>query len=179
MNGQLRPNVLVPIVLVAAAAAAVGFFTLMRGTGPTSVPVDAAPISAPRRAPVTPKPAQRATPAKPAAPVRPAVRLKPGLPPTLARALRARPVAVVSLVTPGVSVDTTAAREAAAGARAVGAAFSAVDVTDERAARPYNLMLGVLDAPSVLVFKRPGNLFVRFDGFADLDTVAQAADNAR
>jgi hypothetical protein len=179
MNGQLRPNVLVPIVLVAAVAGAVGFFTLMRGSGPSSVAVDAAPIAAPRRAPVTPKPAQSARPSKPARPARPAVRLKPGLPPTLARALRTRHVAVVSLVTPGASLDTTASREAAAGARAVGAAFATVDVTDERAVRPYNLMLGVLDAPSVLVFERPGNLFVRFDGFADLDTVAQAADNAR
>jgi hypothetical protein len=36
----------------------------------------------------------------------------------------------------------------------------------------------VLDGPAVLVFERPGSLFVRFNGFADRDTVAQAAENA-
>jgi hypothetical protein len=30
----------------------------------------------------------------------------------------------------------------------------------------------------VLVFARPRNLFVRFNGFADRDTVAQAVANA-
>jgi hypothetical protein len=39
-------------------------------------------------------------------------------------------------------------------------------------------MLGVLEAPTVLVFKRPGELYVQLDGFVDLDMVAQAADNA-
>jgi hypothetical protein len=30
----------------------------------------------------------------------------------------------------------------------------------------------------VLVFQRPSNLFIRFNGFVDRDTVAQAAANA-
>jgi hypothetical protein len=38
--------------------------------------------------------------------------------------------------------------------------------------------LGVLPDPSVLVYRRPGDLVARFDGFADRDTVAQAATNA-
>ena len=36
----------------------------------------------------------------------------------------------------------------------------------------------VLDGPAVLVFQRPRTLFVRLNGFADRDTVAQAAANA-
>jgi hypothetical protein len=72
-----------------------------------------------------------------------------------------------------------ASNEAAAGARASGAAFVTVDVSKEREARPFALKLGVLEAPTVLVFKRPGDVFVRLDGFADLDVVAQAAENAR
>ena len=36
----------------------------------------------------------------------------------------------------------------------------------------------VLDGPAVLVFVRPNSLFVRLNGFADHDTVAQAAANA-
>jgi hypothetical protein len=85
---------------------------------------------------------------------------------------------VVSFVTPGAGLDELAAKEAAAGANAVGASFVAVDVGRERQARPYAVMLGALEAPTVLVFKRPGEVFVRLNGFADLDTVAQAADNA-
>ena len=82
------------------------------------------------------------------------------------------------MVTPDSDVDGIATREAAAGARAAGAAFVTVDVTKERGARPFAVELGVVEAPAVLVYKRPGELFVRLDGFADLDTVAQAAENA-
>jgi hypothetical protein len=38
-------------------------------------------------------------------------------------------------------------------------------------------LLGVLPDPAVLVYRRPGDLVARFDGFADRDTVAQAATN--
>ena len=38
--------------------------------------------------------------------------------------------------------------------------------------------LGLLSDPGVLVYRKPGTLAVRIDGFADRDTVAQAADNA-
>lgn len=190
MNGQLRLNVILPIVLLAALAAAIGLFMLSRGSETSTASTDSAlaPLPRPTHAPATtPKTTPKATPAptptKPRAqaPVRPAkpkVRLNPGLPAALNRALTARPVAVVSLVTPDASLDELAAKEAAAGASAAGASFVTVDVGKERQARPFAVMLGVLDAPTVLVFKRPGELFVRLDGFADLDTVAQAADNA-
>ena len=191
MNSQLRLNVILPIVLFATLAMGVGLFTLTRGQG-SSGASNAGLISQPRpaRAPVTPartpqtaeKPTNAAKPkparqAKPKA-AKPVVKLNPGLPPTLARALRSSPVAVVSLITPDSVLDEMAAKEAAAGARAAGAAFVTVDVTREKHARPFAVKLGVLNAPTVLVYKRPGELFVRLDGFADLDTVAQAADNA-
>jgi hypothetical protein len=193
MNGQLRLNVILPIVLLAVLAAAVGLFMLSRGPStateselaplprPTHVPV--APAAKPKTAPKAARPAAKPKPqtrpaVKPVAPARPKVKLKEGLPPALNRALTARPVAVVSFVTPGAGLDQMAAKEAAAGAKAVGASFLTVDVARERQARPYAVMLGTLDAPTVLVFKRPGELFVRLNGFADLDTVAQAADNA-
>jgi hypothetical protein len=189
MNEQLRLHVILPVVVLAAVAAA-GLFLLSRGGGSSSTS-ELTPISLPRKAAPTPaasqrpartkgvKPVQPARAAKPAKPAKPVVRLKPGLPPELARALRAAPVAVVSFVTPDASLDTMAAKEAQAGARAAGAAFVKVDVTSERAAKPFALAHGVVDAPNVLVFKRPGDLFVQLDGFADLDTVAQAVDNAR
>lgn len=188
MNGQLRLNVVLPILLFAVLATGIGLFTLTRGQEtstassdaslsslprPTHTPVAPAPTTAPKAArPAKPKPARPAKPAKPK------VKLIAGLPPALARALTSRSVAVVSLVTPDAGLDEMATMEAAAGARAVGASFVTVDVTRERQARPFAVMLGVLEAPTVLVFKRPGELFVRLDGFADLDMVAQAADNA-
>jgi hypothetical protein len=183
MNGQLRLNVILPIVLFAALAAAVGLFMLSRGPAASTASTDSALAPLPRV--VAPKPAATTKPAaKPAAvkpkakPARPKVTLKAGLPPALKRALTARSVAVVSLVTPDANLDELAAKEAAAGARAAGASFVTVDVGNERSARPFALELGVLEAPTVLVYKRPGDLFVQLGGFVDLDTVAQAADNA-
>ena len=41
-----------------------------------------------------------------------------------------------------------------------------------------NRRYGVLQDPAVLVLRPPGDLIVRIDGFADRDTVAQAAANA-
>ena len=190
MNTQLRLNVILTIVLFAVLAVGVGLFTLTRGQGSSSAADESqlsvihrpAPVSPAKTAkPRTPtKPVQSAKPkpVKPAKPAKPVVKLNAGLPPALARALTSQRVAVVSFVTPDSGIDEMAAMEAAAGARAVGAAFVTVDVSRERSARPFSLMLGVLKAPSVLIFKRPGELFVQLDGFADLDTVAQAADNA-
>jgi hypothetical protein len=184
MNGQLRLNVILPIVVLAALATAAGLFMLSRSGTSDAATTEATPITLPRRAPTPAQPAaptkagKPVKPAKAARPAKPAVRLNPGLPPALARALRKERVAVVSLVTPDASIDDMAAKEAAAGARAAGAAFFTVDVTRERAVKPFALMLGVSDSPNVLVFKRPGELFVQLDGFADLDSVAQAAENA-
>jgi hypothetical protein len=187
MNGQLRLNVILPIVLLAVVGAGLSLFMLSRGAETSTASTDSALAPLPRlHTPKTPtktptkaaRPTKPAQPAKPK-PARPKVKLNAGLPPALARALTARPVAVVAFVTPAATLDEMAAKEAAAGARAGGAAFVTVDVSKEAAARPFALKLGVLEAPTVLVFKRPGNLFVRLDGFADLDVVAQAAENAQ
>jgi len=183
MNGQLRLNVILPIVLLAAAGAALSLFMLSRGAGASTTAVDSvAPLPrvvAPKTPGRTARPAKPSTPEAPPKPARPKVKLNAGLPPALARALTARPVAVVAFVTPHARLDEMAAKEAAAGARAGGASFVTVDVSRERQARPFAVKLGVLEAPTVLVFKRPGDLFVRLDGFTDLDVVAQAAENAK
>ena len=71
--------------------------------------------------------------------------------------------------------------EAAAGARAAGAGFVALDVTTAgRAAEALMLKYDtVFHAPAVLVFRGAGELALQLDGFRDRDTVAQAATNAR
>lgn len=109
-----------------------------------------------------------------------------GMPSALALALRTHKVVVVSLFTPGASVDAMATDEAKHGAATAHAGFVAFSVADEKIVSPLtSLMTGaptpadrVLDGPAVLVFVRPNSLFVRLNGFADRDTVAQAAANA-
>jgi hypothetical protein len=109
-----------------------------------------------------------------------------GMPGSLAVALRANPVVVVALYAPKSSVDAVAREEARQGAGMAGAGFVALNVSDNRVAAPLTALLTgastaadrVLDDPAVLVFQQPKTLFVRFNGFTDRDTVAQAAVNA-
>jgi hypothetical protein len=109
-----------------------------------------------------------------------------GMPSSLALALRSHAVVVVSLYTPGSSVDRMSTDEARRGAQVAHAGFVAFNVADEQVVSPLSSVLTgaptpadrVLDGPAVLVFVRPNSLFVRLNGFADHDTVAQAAANA-
>ncbi len=102
-----------------------------------------------------------------------------GLPVPLARALQDHRVVVVSLYAPNAAVDRLSRAEAEAGAGEVGAGFVALNALERKTTEPLASKLGVLKAPSVLVYTRPAKLFVRLDGFVDVATVAQAADNAR
>jgi hypothetical protein len=126
-----------------------------------------------------PKPAAVAKP-KPAPAAKPKPKLAPlpeGLPAVIGRALRAHPVVVVSVYDPHSKVDAIAMAEAEAGARAVGVGFVALNALSQAQAAPLTQKLGVLPSPTLLIYKRPDQLVSRFDGFADRDTVAQAAQN--
>jgi hypothetical protein len=101
-----------------------------------------------------------------------------GLPLVLSRALAKHPVTVVALYDPSADLDGMALAEARAGAAEVKAGFLAINVFNEPQVRPLAQLLGVLNSPSVLVYKRPSTLFLRIDGFSDRQTVAQAAANA-
>jgi hypothetical protein len=68
--------------------------------------------------------------------------------------------------------------EAREGARAAGAGFVAINVFAEAKSRPLLEILGALET-GILVYRRPDALFARMSGFADSETVAQAAANAR
>ena len=113
--------------------------------------------------------------------VRPApkpVPVLPGLPPNLAAALRKHELVVVSLYDPQARVDRISLAEASAGAELAQAGFVPLNVLRQDEAGPLMRQLGVLPDPAVLVYRRPGKLVARFDGFADRDTVAQAVANA-
>jgi hypothetical protein len=102
-----------------------------------------------------------------------------GLPIVIAQALRKHPVVVVALVVPGGEVDELTEAEGRAGAKAAGTEFLTINILKNSIGRPLAQKLGVIQTPSLVVFQRPANVFVRFAGFVDRDTVAQAATSAR
>ena len=103
------------------------------------------------------------------------------LPQALAWQLAHHKVVVVSFYNPTSDVDAISVAEAHAGATAAGAGFLLVSVFDNKVAGILTALLpggGLLPDPGVLVYRAPGNVALRFDGFADRDAVAQAATNA-
>ena len=164
LTERTRLIALVAVLALAAGGAAV----LLIGRGHGSTGKSAIPPSMLKGGT---KHAPTPVPARPVAPA------GSGLPAAIASQLAAGRVVVVSLYAPKAAIDATAMREAAAGAGIAGAGFVAVDVngTDVDA---LNKRYGVVQDPAVLVLRPPGDLIVRIDGFADRDTVAQAASNA-
>jgi len=187
---RLRVGGLVAGLAVLALAA--GFFLLSRGQSSSTAASTHTVLPLSKRSqprvkkhaakPVARKPAAtKPVAAKPAA-VKP-VAAEPatdenGLPSVLAAALASHRVVVLSLYAPGVELDDMALLEARAGAAAAGAGFVALDVLNERQSKPLTKKLGVLEDPSVLIFRRPDEVVISFSGFADKQTVAQAARNA-
>jgi len=101
-----------------------------------------------------------------------------GLPTALASALHSHRIVVVSLFDPDSQTDAIAFAEAKAGASEAGAGFVGISLLDSVAAGALTTQLpggGLLPSPGILVYRRPDTLVYRLDGFADRDTVAQAA----
>jgi hypothetical protein len=196
-----RVRILAAALFVAVLALAAGFLLLGGGqssssaavrvikplhpvkkhvTAPAAKPKLKQPVKAPAKVAVKPAPKPRAA-RKPKVPS-----VIDGMPGALALALRSHRVVIVSLYTPRSAVDALATDEARQGALLSHSGFVALSVADEKAVSPLSSLLTgaptaadrVLDGPAVLVFQRPTTLFVRFNGFADRDTVAQAAANA-
>jgi len=192
MSSTPRLRVVGLVAGLAVLALAAGFFLLSRGQSSSTAASTHTVLPLSKRSqprvkkhaakPVARKPAAtKPVAAKPAA-VKP-VAAKPatdenGLPSVLAAALASHRVVVLSLYAPGVELDDMALLEARAGAAAAGAGFVALDVLNERQSKPLTKKLGVLEDPSVLIFRRPDEVVMSFSGFADKQTVAQAARNA-
>jgi hypothetical protein len=90
-------------------------------------------------------------------------------------------VVVVSFYNPNADVDAISVAEAHAGATEAGAGFLLVSVLDNRVAGILTGLLpggGLLPEPGVLIYRAPGSIAFRVDGFLDRDSVAQAAANA-
>ena len=196
MSLSPRVRILAAALLVAVLALVAGFMLLGGGGSSQAAVKTIAPLHPVKKPAVTARPAKTvkvAAPAKKAPAKRvakpkahPKVAVVDGMPAALAAALASHPVVVVSLYAPRSSVDELATAEARHGAALAGAGFVAFNVADEKIVSPLTSLLTgaptaadrVLDGPAVLVFQRPRTLFVRLNGFADRDTVAQAAANA-
>jgi hypothetical protein len=90
-------------------------------------------------------------------------------------------VVVVSFYNPSSNVDAISVAEAHAGATDAGAGFLLVSVLDNRIAGILTALLpggGLLPDPGVIIYRAPGDIALRLDGFADRASVAQAATNA-
>ena len=125
-----------------------------------------------------PQPVQ-ATPAK--APEQPSAliaALAAGMPAPIAKALGKHPIGVVSLYNPYSEVDGIAFAEARAGAQMAKVGFLPLSVLSQAQVGKLTEQLGLLPDPGLLVYARPGTLVARISGFADKETVAQAAQNA-
>ena len=156
----------------------------------------------PQRAATTAEaPAPAATPAthlatKPATPTRAAAKpvarsTKPvargnlvdaRLPAPLQWELSQHRIVVVSFYNPESEVDAISVSEAHQGAVDAKVGFLLVSVLDNAVAGPLTGLLpggGLLPNPGVLVYRAPGRVVYRFDGFADRETVAQAAADAQ
>ena len=200
MSLRLPTRTLVPVLVLAVLGGIVATFMVAR---PPSSTVDdtpslvrpklakPAPVKKPApaktKAPVAKAkaPVAKAKPAavplakpKPAEPAAPAVDAN-GLPRVLSTALADNRVVVVGMHDPDSALDRMALAEARAGALAAGAGFVAINVFAEAQSRPLLELLGALENPGILVYRRPDVLFARMSGFADSETVAQAAANAR
>jgi len=181
-----RVRIIAAAIFVAVLALGAGVFAFGRGQASSNAAVKTIkPLHpAKRHMRATPKSAARAK--RPAGAKRKAPAVIDGMPADLALALARYDVVVVSLYAPRSTVDELATEEARRGATLAGAGFVVLSVGNERVVAPLASLLSggqaaadrVLDTPAVLVFQRPNSLFVRFNGFTDRDTVAQAATNA-
>jgi hypothetical protein len=119
-----------------------------------------------------------ATKQAPAQPSVVATALAAGLPGPLATALGQHSTVVVSLYNPYSQVDAISFAEARAGAKVAGVGFVPLDVLSTAQVGNLTQQLGLLPDPGVLVYVRPGKLVAKISGFADKETIAQAAQNA-
>jgi len=90
-------------------------------------------------------------------------------------------IVVVSVYNPSSDVDAISVAEAHQGAVDAKVGFLLVDVLDNKVAGLLTALLpggGLLPDPGVLVYRAPGDIVLRLDGFHDRAAVEQAALNA-
>ena len=167
-----RPALVAIVVLVGAfAGLMIARSGLLGGSESTKVDlpdVTRTPVHAPTHV----------TPLKPAPHVTPKLVLAPGLPASIAHALRYSKVVVVSLYVGQAHQDRVWVAKARKGARSAGAGFVAVNLGSDKQANEISSFVGNISSPSMVVVRRPGKIITTISGPADEIVVAQAAHNA-
>ena len=103
---------------------------------------------------------------------------KNGLPTAIDQALESHRIVVVSVFDSQSATDAISYAEAKSGAADARVGFVGINLLDNPLAAALTSALpggGLLPAPGVLIYRRPGVLVERLDGFTDRDVVAQAA----
>jgi hypothetical protein len=167
-----RPALIGIVALVAAFAALMVVRAGVLGGSSDESSTSAPAAAASKASPATPA----TTPAR--TPATPKVVLLPGLPPSVAHALRYSRVAVVSLYVGQAPADRPWVAEARKGARAAGAGFVAVNVGSDKTAATVTSFVGPVSAPTMLVVRRPGRIVTQISGPVEAAVVQQAARNA-
>jgi hypothetical protein len=201
MNTTISPQIRILAVVGLLAAVGLGASLLVFGHGSSKTAEPAVTTHATPRSSTTATTRTHATPAKTAQPAKHATktpvasrphtkkakpvgfrgnRVYANLPRPLQWELAHHKVVVVSLYNPSSDVDAISVAEAHAGAIDAGAGFLLVSVLDNKVAGILTALLpggGLLPDPGVLVYRAPGDVAIRLDGFADRASVAQAATN--
>jgi hypothetical protein len=192
-----RPIKILALVAIMLAAGGGAMLTLSRAKQAPATPVVVEPstptVTTTSTTPATPTATKHAAATKPAgtrtAPptsVAPATAAKTsdsavgdnGLPTMLDDAFHKHAIVVVSVFDPQSETDAVSYAEAKAGASDARVGFVGVDLLDSTVAGALTTSLpggGLLPEPGVLIYRRPGTLVERLDGFNDRDVVAQAA----
>jgi hypothetical protein len=187
MRERLRLRFVVPLVVVAAAGLAVFNFGILERVG--LAPEDGEPVAASAggaaQGTADAEPAPAETPVEPSTSVEPEdsdsemLATETGGLEALDEALAERKVVVLVVYTPGAPLDELITREARLGADDVNAGFVAVNGAKEKMIGELALTYDLRDTPAVLVFRRGPELRTVLVGYADRQTVAQAALDAR
>jgi hypothetical protein len=180
MKSQLRIRFFLPLLLIAAGGLAVfqlGLLDKIKGSGGAAKAAVPAAVStatettAPNTATATTETAP--TPADGHAP-----EALSGVE-RLAAALSHEKIVVVVVYAPEGSVDTLEVADARTGADDAKAGFLALDASKESDVGAFAETYDVRTTPTVLVFRRGPQLVTKFGNYADSQTVAQAAQDAR
>ena len=199
MNLTVSPQIkIIALVgMLAAVGLAASMFVLGGSSKKTQTTAVHTPLRHATKPPATPVRAHVKTPAKHVAKTHTAShpkvhkKAKPAgfhgnavyaqLPKPLQWQLAHHKVVVVSFYNPSSNVDAISVAEAHAGATDAGAGFLLVSVLDNKVAGILTALLpggGLLPDPGVIIYRAPGDIALRLDGFADRASVAQAATNA-
>ena len=166
-----------PVVVTKTPAAPTVTTTPTAAGAPTAAASTGAAAAAAEKAIAGTQKASPQPPARTAAPKRSAVGAN-GLPSTIDSLFAKHAIVVVSVFDPQSSTDAISYAEAKAGASDARVGFVGVSLLDNPVAAALTSSLpggGLLPAPGVLIYRKPGMLVQRIDGFADRDVVAQAA----